>query len=186
MIFHFIKLKLLQIRSVSILLLVILFVSCASNKIEKKDDKIQIPPPNINCPSGGDCSFEVMKKSSLNLLYDDNGQLYPEINKGENMVVKYHYKRDEQEGAVDGNYSEYVYLEFKESDRQLILKDKELQQVKMVFGRICYCKGDMGYFKVNQGDLFLFNTKGNLQLRTTFKISKIPQIITQIDENINY
>lgn len=186
MTFHFIKHKLLKLRFVLILQLAILFVSCASNKIENEDDTVHIPPPNINCPSGGDCSFEVMKNSSLNLLYDDSGIMYPKINAGENIVVKYRYKKDEQEGAVDDSYSEYVYLEFKESDRQLILKDKELQNVKMIFGRICYCKGEMGYFKVKQGSLFLFNASGNLQLRSTFKVGKIPQIITQIEESINY
>jgi len=32
----------------------------------------------------------------------------------------------------------------------------------------------------------LFNREGNLQIRTSFKVNKVPQIIQQIDENIKY
>ncbi len=87
---------------------------------------------------------------------------------------------------MDSGYSEYVYLEFDPDEPQVILKDQELQKAKMIFGRICYCKGAMGYFPVQQGNLFMFNRDGNLQLRTSFKLNKVPQIIQEIDENINY
>jgi len=165
---------------------VLVLLSCASTKEEGKGEKAVIPPPHINCPEGGDCSFEIMRNSVLNLNHSNTGQLYPEVTEGDKIVVKFHYKKDPVKDVMDSGYSEYVYLEFDPDDTQLILKDKELQKVKMVFGRICYCKGAMGYFPVQQGNLFLFNRDGNLQLRTSFKVNKIPQIIQQIDENINY
>lgn len=166
--------------SVSILL------SCAGAKDQGKDQKAGIPPPHINCPEGGDCSFEVMRNSVLNLNYSDTGQLYPEIVEGDKIVVKFHFKKEPIKDVMDSGYSEYVYLEFDPDEPQIILKDKELQKVKMIFGRICYCKGAMGYFPVQQGNLFMFNRDGNLQLRSSFKINKVPQIVQQIDENINY
>jgi hypothetical protein len=101
------------------------------------------------------------------------------------LVVKFHYKRDEVKGVMDAGLSEYVYLEFDPEDEQIILKDKELQKVKMVYGRICFCT-DNGYYPVKQGNLFLFNKNGNLQIRSSFKVNKIRQTISQIDENINY
>lgn len=164
----------------------IILMSCAGTKDQEKDQKANIPPPHINCPEGGDCSFEIMKNSILKLNYSNSGQLYPEIIKGDKIVVKFHYKKDEIKDVMDSSYSEYVYLEFDPNETQIILKDKELQKVKMVFGRICYCKGSMGYFQVKQGNLFIFNRDGNLQLRTSFKVNKIPQVVQQIDENINY
>ncbi len=165
---------------------VFVLLSCAATKEQDKDQKASIPPPHINCPEDGDCSFEIMKNSILKLNYSDTGQLYPEVVEGDKIVVKFHYKKESVKDVMDSGYSEYVYLEFDPNESQIILKDKELQKVKMVFGRICYCKGAMGYFPVVNGNLFLFNRDGNLQLRTSFKVNKIPQIVQHIDENINY
>ncbi|MCP4884217.1 MAG: hypothetical protein GY908_10545 [Flavobacteriales bacterium] len=161
-------------------------LSCAGAKEQGGDEKAIIPPPHINCPEGGNCSFELVKNSVLKLNYSDTGQMSPEIIEGDKIVVKYQYKKIPVKDVMDSGYSEYVYLEFDPKETQLILKDKELQKVKMIFGRICYCKGAMGYFPVYEGNLFLFHRYGNVQLRTSFKVNKVPQIIEQIDENINY
>ncbi len=167
-------------------ILLLLITSCSTNKRTSSHGEDALPPPHINCPEDGNCSFEVFKESNLKLSYDSTGKLYPEIIKGDKMVIKYHYKRREIKNTSDGNYSEYVYFEIDPSNKQVILKDSELQDVKMTFGRICYCKGSMGYFPVKEGSLFLFNSSGNLQVKASFKINKVPQIIHQIDENINF
>lgn len=161
-------------------------LSCAGTKEQVKDEKATIPPPHINCPEGGNCSFEVMKNSVIKLNYSDMGDMSPEIIDGDKIVIKYSFEKAPVKDVMDSGYAEYVYLEFDPRETQLILKDKELQKVKMIFGRICYCKGAMGYFPVYQGNLFLFHQDGNVQLRTTFKVNKIPQIVESIDENINY
>jgi len=161
-------------------------VSCAGTKEQGEDGKAIIPPPHINCPEGGDCSFEVVKNAAIKLNYSDAGDMSPEIIDGDKLVIKYHYEKTPLKDIMDSGYSEYVYLEFDPKETQLILKDKELQKVKMIFGRICFCKGAMGYFPVYEGNLFLFHRDGNVQLRTSFKVNKIPQIIKEIDENINY
>ena len=166
--------------------LLFLFLSCSVTKEQKNDERVSLPPPDINCPEDGDCSFEVLKNSTLNLAYDSTGKLYPEITEGAKIVVKYHYKRKTIENVMDSSYSEYVYFEFDPNDRQIILKDKDLQKVKMIFGRICYCKGSMGYFPIREGNLFLFNSDGNLHVRTSFKMNKVPQIIDEINENIKF
>ena len=163
-----------------------LLLACSSSKNTEKSGSSVVPAPHINCPEDGDCSFEIMKNSSLEFKYDDTGKLYPAIEEGENMVVKFHYERKPEPNVMDSGYSEYVYIEFNPESEQIILKDKELQSVKMIFGRICYCKGSMGYFPVHEGSLFLFNRGKTLQLRTSFKVKKVPQIVTHIDENIKY
>lgn len=165
---------------------VMLFMSCANSKDQAETKKASLPTPHINCPENGDCTFEVLENSVLNIKHDDNGQLYPEIAAGDQLVVKYTYDKKTVKGVMDGNYTEYVYFEFNPNEAQYILKDKELQKAKMLFGRICYCKGSMGYFPVLEGNLFMFNRKGNLHLRTSFKVHKVPQVIEQIDENIKF
>lgn len=169
---------------IRIFLLFALIASCAPAK-DKSSDK-QIPPPHVNCPEGGDCTFEVMQHSTLVMRTDETGMLYPEIESGEKNVIRFHFKKDTDPEAMDSSYSEYVLLEIDSGKVELSLRDKDLQKVKMVFGRICYCKGEMGYFPVRNGQLFVYQNKGKLELRTSFQVPKIPQIIKQIDENLNF
>lgn len=174
-------------KTLLIYLSVFMLSSCSGLKSEATGSKTVMPPPQINCPEGGDCSFEVFENSSLTLTYSDRGKLNrPEVVEGNQIVIKYRYKRKEQKDALDSSYSEYIYFEIDPGQQDIVLRDLELKKVKMTFGRICYCKGAMGYFPVEQGQLMVFNKNGNLQVRSTFKVKKIPQIITEIDENINY
>ena len=168
------------------LLILVSITACSSSKTEQNDKRVSLPPPHINCPEDGDCSFEILKNSILEIKYDSQGKMYPDIKKGNKVVIKYHYKKKTEKDVMDNSYSEYVYLEFDPDEKQVVLKDKELGKVKMIFGRICYCKGSMGYFPVKEGSLVLFNLGNSLQIRTSFKVNKVPQIIQQIDENIKY
>ena len=88
------------------------FASCGVQKDQKDGEQNLIPPPHINCPEGGDCTFEVIKNASLNLKTDGIGKLYPEITEGDKVVIKYHYEKDEIKDVMDAGLSEYVYLEF--------------------------------------------------------------------------
>ena len=114
-----------------------IFSSCGTQKEQSNEQRVSLPPPIINCPEDGDCSFEVFKNSNLNLAYGSDGKLYPEVTEGEKIVIKYHYKRKTIENTMDSNYSEYVYFEFDPNVKQIILKDTELQNVKMTF----FCNG---------------------------------------------
>ena len=167
-----------------LILLIHLVISCKTQpKLTQNNQPVL---QNINCPEGGDCVFEVIKDSNLQIKTDEFGDLYPEIISGDNLVIKYQFKKDEIENTADSSYSEFVYFEINKSDKQLILKDTELQKVKMLFGRICFCRGAMGYFKVTEGNLFLSNYDNKLQIDLKFNVKKIPQIITEINENIKY
>ncbi len=161
-----------------------ILIGCNTSKnITEKEPPVIL---DISCPEGGDCIFEVLKNSSLQIKHDDLGNLYPEIVDGDKLVIKYHYKKDEIENTVDSSHSEYVYLEIDENKKQYSLKDHELQNVKMLYGRICFCRGSMGYFRVTEGNLFIFNNKGKLQINLKFNVNKIPQILNEINESINY
>lgn len=140
----------------------------------------------IICPESGSCEFEVLQNSILNIKTDEFGKLYPEVTSGNKVVIKFHYKKTVPEKVMDANYSEYIYLEVNEYEPQLILKDKELQKVKMLFGRICFCRDAGGYFRVTEGSLYLFNMNKKLKMDLTFEVNKIPQIITEVKEEINY
>ena len=159
-------------------------LSCKSKKTVSNNENYFLQ--EISCPESGDCIFEVLKDSNLEIKKDDFGKFYPEIIAGDKVVIKYHFKKSEEKNIADNNYSEYIYLEVNKNKEHLILKDKELQKVKLLFGRICFCRGSMGYFKVTQGELFLFNNNGIINMKLKFKVNKVPQIITEINENIRY
>lgn len=159
-------------------------MGCSSTKEQAAKDPI--PPPRINCPEGGDCTFEVLQKSSLSLKNDQTGASYPEIEAGENVVVRYHFQKDSEPDAVDGSYSEYLYFEIPPGRVEMSIQDSDLQKVKMMYGRICFCKGESGYFPVRKGKLFVYQNEGDLLVRASFSVPKIPQIIEEIDERLTY
>ena len=171
-------------NKIQIIFVLFLILVCKSNKNTSEQSGSYLK--KISCPDSGNCEFEVIRNSVLNVRTDEFGKLYPEVTPGNKVVIKFHYKKIVPEKVMDANYSEFVYLEVNEYEPQLILKDKELQKVKMLFGRICFCRGAMGYFRVTRGSLFLFNIKGKLNMDLTFQVDKIPQIITEVKESINY
>lgn len=166
-------------------ILIFTLISCAT-KQPKLTNSSEFYLDNINCPEGGDCIFEIKKNAALLVKQDDFGKFYPTITKGEKLVIKYQFTRDKIENVQDGDYTEYVYFEIDPNEKQIILQDKNLQNVKMLFGRICYCKDSFGYFPVTSGKLFLFNNGEKIDIKCTFEVQKIPQIITNIHENIKF
>ena len=160
----------------------ILLISCKTQ--QKLTQNLPAQLQNINCPDNGNCVFEVLKNSSLQIKTDQFGKIYPEIIAGNKLVIKYHFKKESEKGVADDSYSEFIYFEIDKNEKQIILKDKELQNVKMLFGRICFCRDAMGYFRVTEGSLFLFNNNNKLQINLKFNVHKVPQIVTEINESI--
>ncbi len=54
----------------------------------------------------------------------------------------------------------------------------------MLFGRICFCKGTTGYYKVNNGNLQVKMNREELIINLQFEVQKIPRIIHTINELI--
>ena len=167
-----------------VIMFFVIIVGCSSSREQANQDKI--PPPRVNCPEGGDCTFEVLQKSTLSLKTDPTGAAYPEIEPGDNVVVRYHFKKDPEPDVMDSSHSEYLYFEISPGRVEISLKDADLQKVKMIYGRICFCKGETGYFPVRKGNLFVYQNEGDLLVRGSFSVKKVPQTITEIEERLTY
>ena len=167
-----------------ILLILFSVVACFSSQKLTKD--IPREMQNISCPESGNCSLEVFKNSSLQIKTDNFGKIYPEVQKGNHIVIKYHFKKKQPKDIEDSSYSEFIYFEVDKNEKQIVLKDAELQKLKILYGRICFCRDANGYFRVDQGNLYLFNNNNTLKFNLKFNMGKIPQVITQINENIKY
>ena len=158
---------------------IMLIVSCKT----KQEMLLQDTLENIEilCPSDGVCSFEVLQNKKLKLLQDGIGKLYPDISDGDKIILKFEYKRNEIPNTVDGNYSELIFVELNPDNLIIELENSKLQEVKMLFARLCFCRGQTGYYKVNNGKLSLIKEGNNYQFNLEFKINEVPQIVTSIN-----
>lgn len=167
-----------------------LFLSfCSSKKNMSKNNETILPEYNIEtlCPTDGKCTVELFRNKSLEIKKDEFGSMYHQIIDSENntSVIVYHYDKNVAKGLQDGNYREEVIFEIKNSDTNLILSGEELQTTKMLFGRFCYCKGQTGYYLVEDGTLNLVQKDNKVSFSLDFNITKVPQIIKSIKASIN-
>ncbi len=159
----------------------LLIFSCATKQNATEINEIKIN--SIVCPEDGVCTFEVLSNQSLSIEKDGIGALYPKISEGNKTIIKFEYERNEIPNTVDGHYSELVYIELSPEDLEIDLKDAELKNVKALFARLCFCRGQTGYYIISQGQLSIKKLLENqYNLKMSFKIDEVPQVISTIDE----
>lgn len=174
---------------VFIFLVSILTISACKTKVDsvtpaENNVKEEFKNLEAECPEGGVCSVEVFKNKKLNIKEDGTGALYPEIVEGDNVVVQYTYLVKGPEGTVDGDYSETIHFEVPTSASSLDLKDTDLKSLNLVFGKHCYCKGEAGYYFVENGNLTVNKTIDSLSFSLIFKMEHpIHQINTIVSSS---
>ena len=92
----------------------------------------------------------------------------------------FEYSRNVPEGLQDGSYREEVVFEVNNSISSVHLQNIELGQLKMLYGRHCFCKGYAGYFFIKEGNLIMSQKNGVVGFDLDFKIKEVPQVITKI------
>ncbi|WP_299394681.1 hypothetical protein [uncultured Gelidibacter sp.] len=137
------------------------------------------------CPDDGKCSYNSFPNTAVKFHIDEFGMGYIEYLKKKSTLLKFEYQRDTLPNTADGHYIERVYIELPPAPKSFILKDNALQQVNLLFERLCYCKGETGIYQINTGTLSLTPLDdGRFHLKLHFKTSEVPQILTEIDEII--
>ncbi len=175
-------------RTFCLLVVLILISSCKnSKKVAEETDNITVMAQiTKSCPENGTCTIQVMHQTDLLIKTDEAGKFYPITEKGRNLVIKYIYKRNSDKDIADSNYSEIIYFELPDKKLNLNLQDEDLRQVKLLYGRLCFCRGASGYFPVNRGKLTTELTDNDrLKIVLNFRMKKIPQIVKQIDETVD-
>ncbi len=161
----------------------VLFISCKSTqKINQVSKSIM---STENCPNNGVCFLELIPNKSLIFKTDEFGNSYPVISEGEKTILKYTYKKNPIPKTQDSNYTEIVYAELGKTITEFSLNNEDLQTIKLYFGRLCYCKGETGYYPIKNGTfkITLINRK-TIKIDFEFNINKVPQIISKINETI--
>lgn len=137
------------------------------------------------CPEDGVCTFEALQNKSLKVLQDEFGSLYPEISDGNKIILKFKYKKNKIPNTMDSSYSELIYVELDSNNLIFSLENSHLQNVKLLFARLCFCRGQTGYYKVKNGKLSISKEKGNYHFNLEFKVNEVPQIISSIKESFS-
>jgi hypothetical protein len=166
-----------------VLIYSLIFVSCILG--QKRTSDSPVGQMTKLCPDDGVCSFEVLKNSSLKLLEDSNGKLYPEISEGDKIVLKFEYKRNEIPNTADSSYSELIYIEVEPNKMTIDLRGSNLGKAKILFARLCFCRGQTGYYKISNGNLTISKQSDSYRFNLEFKVDEVPQIITVINQSFS-
>jgi hypothetical protein len=135
----------------------------------------------VSCPDDGKCTLEILRNKSIAIKTDDLGSLYYQtIDSPQTSVIVYQYNLNVAKDLQDGNYREEIIFEIKNTDKKIVLSGVALQQTKMLFGRFCFCRGQTGYYKIEEGTLSLNQKDNVVNFNLDFTITKVPQIIKSI------
>ena len=148
--------------------------------------KTNLTTTNSDCPSDGVCTFEVLKNKSFEIKRDGIGAWYPSLTEGKSNIIKFEYKRNEIANTQDGQYSELIYMELPGKLANTQLRNGDLSTVKLLFARLCFCRGQTGYYKVSDGLLEISENKdGIFNFKLNFKVDEVPQVITLIEASFS-
>lgn len=166
--------------------IVLFLISCKPSQKANYIVCNQTVSTTVNCPENGTCSLELIPNKSLEFKVDEFGNSYPVITNGDMVILKYTFKKKPVANVQDSNYTEIVYAEFNKKISELTLNDKELTSKKLYFGRLCYCKGETGYYPIKKGEFKLTKeAKNTIKIDFKFTIKEVPQIISSINEFIS-
>lgn len=165
----------------------VLFMFCCpikNNEINPDINKNGIVANQIfkNCPSEGSCTISILKNKKIVIQRDEiNGISYTLEDDKVSSLIKYTYNKQKIKDAVDDSYTEEILIPFEHAKDNLELKNTELKEKHILFGKHCYCKGEAGYYLIEKGKLSLNIKEGVYLLKFDFEISNTTHKITSIN-----
>lgn len=135
------------------------------------------------CPDNGSCTLATLIDSRLLIKNDEFGSLYAEVTAGSSIVLKFEYERNKLKNTEDSGYREVVYLALDPKSMELNLQNQDLNQVGLIFGRFCFCRGQTGWYHISSGNLTIKKTAiKTYHIQLEFKTEEVPQVIQTIDQ----
>lgn len=132
-------------------------------------------------PENGTVTATREFEKGLNL--NGSKELYPKSNYNPHTVlVQYEYNRNKSEQEyADDFYKEEIFMEIPAEAFKKEYKDTELEQVKLIYAKHCYCKGEAGYYKITEGTLNVNHSDKLTKVKLTFKAP-----VTSLIETIEF
>lgn len=155
---------------IALLAVAALAVSCTSTKgvettnwLDKKVTLFSATPEN------GKVSATREFEKGLNLK--GFNELYPQdVFNPETVVIKYEFEKNKIEGVyADDFYKEEIFLEIPAKAFKKSYADVALEEVKLVYGMHCYCKGEAGYYAIKNGTLKVDHSDKQTKIKLVFK-----------------
>lgn len=163
-----------------LLIFSLVVISCGSKSQVLNENSVFT---ETECPSDGICSLKVEQNKAIRLTNENTINFFPDIQEGKNIVLTFEYKRNDIPNTTDSHYIEQLIMELDPNNLEIALTGKQLQDVKLLFARFCYCKGQTGYYKINNGTLKVEKVNnGEYYISISFSQDAVPQIITFIGE----
>jgi len=167
-------------------LIIILFASCNTSKHINFTVKNTLQMNVENCEANGKCELKLTPNKTITFKKDEFGMLYPEISDGDNTLLTYTFNRNPIKNTQDSNYTEIIYAVLPKNITAISLTNTELKQVKLHFARLCFCKGETGYYPIENGTFKITKIdKNSIKIACEFKVKNIPQIISSFEEIIS-
>lgn len=157
-------------KILTLLTIAALATSCGSSKGVESTNWLGKKVTMISAaPEGGKVTATREFEKGLNL--EGFEQLYPQTKfNPETVLIEYSFDRNRAKNLhADDFYKEELYMEIPANAFKKQYKDAELEQVKLVYGKHCYCKGEAGYHKITQGTLKLDHSDKRTKVKLTFK-----------------
>lgn len=171
-------------KKIYFLISVLLIIGCKTKSTSVKTESSSMAKTEKTiCPENGECTVKALANKKIEIKEDGIGKIYPEITKGENIVIHFNFLRKAPEGVADGNYSEEVYFEIPKSQMELKKEGTSLKDLKMIFGRH-YFSPDAGFFLINKGNVFLKRSGEKIQFELEFEMENGQQILDRISETV--
>ncbi|MCH8535408.1 MAG: hypothetical protein LAT51_10100 [Flavobacteriaceae bacterium] len=161
--------------------LIVAFASCKSTK-EIKENQMTFE----GCPEGGECEFEVIENTRVFMAGDDQMGYFPKLEDSKSVhTIKITYTKDTMENIMDDEYIEVFYFTIGNQENTIDLVDTDLQKADLIYGRICACRGQTGYEKINQGKLLVELKDQNQYIQLQAKPKKYPILMSEVEINQN-
>lgn len=171
-------------RIVILTLATVFAFGCANSKKVNKEPMKETVTASI-CPEEGVCTPKIFKNQQLQIHVDETGALYYRLTENKNTsVISYEYKKHTDSTLVDNHYSETLLFEIDNNSKELNLKDKNLQNVKMLFEKQCFCRGQAGVYKIEKGHLVFTKEKEVNTIQLSFEIQNIDQKLKTIQFSV--
>ncbi len=116
------------------------------------------------------------------MVQDPTNRWYPKFVEGEGSVAEFRYEEKGPEGTSDGDYKEVIQFQIPaEIGNGKSFTNESLQQVKLLYYKECFCKGEAGYYQVTEGALQISRTSnGALTFNLQFKLGRVNHTIYRI------
>ncbi len=164
-------------------LILIIFASCNSCKPLNFTVKDTIKQNAISCVSNGKCELKLTPNKNITFEKDKFGMSYPKITDGENTLLTYTFKRNVVKNTQDSNYTEIIYAVLPKTITEMSLTNAELSKVNLHFARLCFCKGETGYYPIENGSFKITKVnKNTIKIACSFTVKNIPQVISSFEE----